>query len=52
MRIGRGKPKAYKPGMHASEKSDIGIVPRKWPNKIRKLMVEALEGRPVANGKL
>jgi hypothetical protein len=25
MRIGRGKRKAYKPGMHASEKSDIGF---------------------------
>jgi hypothetical protein len=51
MRIGRGKRKAYKPGMHAPEKSDIGIVPRKEPNKVRKLTAEALEGRPVANGK-
>ena len=37
--------------MNASEKSDIGIVPRKEPNKIRKLIAEVLEGRLVANGK-
>jgi len=36
--------------MYASEKSDIGIVPEKEPNKIRELVAEALEGRPVANG--
>jgi hypothetical protein len=37
--------------MHASEKSDIGIVPEKEPNKIGKPKAEALEGRLVANGK-
>lgn len=51
MRIGRGKRRANKPGMQASEKSDIGIVPRKGPNKIGEPMAEALEGRLVANGK-
>ena len=51
MRIGRGKRKAYKPGMNVPEKSDIGIVPRNGPNKTRKLVAEVLEGRPVANGK-
>jgi len=37
--------------MNAFEKSDIGIVPKKEPNKIGKPMAEALEERPVANGK-
>jgi hypothetical protein len=37
--------------MHAPEKSDTGIIPRKEPNKIGKLMAEVPEGRPVANGK-
>jgi hypothetical protein len=37
--------------MNASEKSDIGIVPEKEPNKIGRLIAEVLEGRPVANGK-
>jgi hypothetical protein len=37
--------------MNASEKSDIGIVPRKEPNKIGKLIAEVPEGRLVANGK-
>lgn len=49
--MGRGKLKAYKPDMNAPEKSDIGIVPKKEPNKIGKPMAEVLEGRPVANGK-
>ena len=31
--IGRGKRTAYAPGMHAAEKSDIGVVPVKGPNK-------------------
>jgi hypothetical protein len=37
--------------MNAYEKSDIGVVPRKEPNKIGKLIAEVLEGRLVANGK-
>jgi hypothetical protein len=37
--------------MNASEKSDIGIVPEKEPNKIEKSMAEVPEGRLVANGK-
>ena len=28
-----GKADGRKPGMYAAEKSDIGIVPRKGPNK-------------------
>jgi len=31
--IGRGKRTAYKPGMNAAEKSDIGVVLVKEPNK-------------------
>ena len=31
--IGRGKRTAYKPGMNAAEKSDIGIIPAKESNK-------------------
>jgi len=37
--------------MNVSEKSDIGVVPRKEPNKIGKLNTEVPEGRLVANGK-
>jgi hypothetical protein len=37
--------------MYAPEKSDIGIVPEKEPNKIGKPVAEVLEGRLVANGK-
>jgi hypothetical protein len=37
--------------MNASEKSDIGIVPEKEPNKIGRSIAEVLEGRLVANGK-
>ena len=33
MWIGRGKRTAYKPGMHTAEKSDIGVVLVKEPNK-------------------
>ena len=31
--IGRGKRTAYKPGMNTAEKSDIGVVLVKEPNK-------------------
>lgn len=30
-----GKARGRNPDMHAAEKSDIGIVPKKVPNKIR-----------------
>jgi hypothetical protein len=40
-----------KPGMHAMEKSDIGIVPKKGPNNVEVTQTaEALEGRPVTEG--
>lgn len=48
---GRGKPEAYKPGMYTVEKSDIGIVPKKEPNKAdAQSAAEAPEGRPMTKG--
>jgi len=45
-----GKARGRNPGMYAAEKSDIGILPKKVPNKIGRPMAEALEGRPVTKG--
>jgi len=36
--------------MHAAEKSDTGIVPKKALNKAEKAVAEGLEGRPVTEG--
>jgi hypothetical protein len=37
--------------MYAMEKSDIGVVPKKEPNKVEVYSTaEALEGRPVTEG--
>ena len=41
-----GKAQSHKPGMHAAEESDHGIVPMKSPNKTGKPVAEAAEGRP------
>lgn len=49
-RIGQGRPVAAILDMHAAEKSDIGIVPKKVPNKIGRPMAEVPEGRPVTKG--
>jgi hypothetical protein len=38
------------PGAHATEKSDIGVVPEKVPNKIGEPIVEVLEERPMTKG--
>jgi len=32
--VGQGRPVAYNPDKYAAEKSDIGVVPMKVPNKI------------------
>ena len=50
-RAGRsGKVCGRNPDMHAVEKSDIGIVPKKAPNKVGKPMAEVLEGRTMTKG--
>ena len=36
--------------MHVVEKTDIGVVPVKAPNKIVQTMAEVPEGRPVTEG--
>ena len=41
---------AYNPDMHTAEKSDIGIVPMKAPNKVGKPTAEVLEERPDGQG--
>ena len=41
---------AYNPDMYAAEKSDIGIVPVKVPNKVGKPTAEVLEERPDGQG--
>ena len=48
-----GKVCGRNPDMHAAEKSDIGIIPVKEPNNMTcpHVMAEALEGRPVTEGK-
>jgi len=42
-----GKACGHKPGMYAVEKSDIGIVPKKEPNKVEVVRLRRLrrEGR-------
>jgi hypothetical protein len=39
--------------VHVAEKSDIGTVPEKEPNKVMEshIAAEALEGRPMTKGK-
>ena len=46
-----GKACGRKPDVNAMEKSDIGVVPKKEPNKVESdSTAEALEGRPVTEG--
>lgn len=46
-----GKACGHKPDVYAMEKSDIGVVPKKEPNKVEAdSPAEALEGRPVTEG--
>jgi hypothetical protein len=46
-----GKVCGHKPDVYAVEKSDIGVVPKKEPNKVGSdSTAEALEGRPVTEG--
>ena len=42
--------KCRTPSMHANEKSDEAIVPRKRPNKGRQLPAEVVEGRASPKG--
>ena len=48
--VGQGRPVAYNPDMYAAEKSDIGILPVKVPNKVGKPTAEVLEERPDGQG--
>ncbi|MGA1825365.1 MAG: hypothetical protein ACMUIP_11965 [bacterium] len=49
--VGRsGKVCGRNPDMYATEKSDIGVVPKKVPNKTGLPVVEVLEERPVPKG--
>ncbi len=48
--VGQGRPVAYNPDVYAAEKSDIGILPVKVPNKDGKLTAEVLEGRSDGQG--
>ena len=46
-----GKVCGRNPGMYAVEKSDIGVVPKKGPNKVAEIApAEVPEGRPVTEG--
>lgn len=47
---GRERREANDPGMHASGKSDIGVVPLNPPNNARQPAAEVGEGRPVTEG--
>ena len=49
-RVGQERPVAYNPDMYAAEKSDIGILPVKVPNKVGKPTAEVLEERPDGQG--
>lgn len=48
-----GRACGHKPDMYVMEKSDIGVVPKKEPNKVEVFFstAEAPEGRPVTEGK-
>ncbi len=48
--VGQGRPVAYNPDKYAAEKSDIGILPVKVPNKVGKPTAEVLEERPDGQG--
>ena len=46
-----GKACGHKPDVYATEKSDIGVVPKKEPNKVESdSTAGALEERPVTEG--
>ncbi len=46
-----GKACGHKPDMHAVEKSDIGVLPKKGPNNdAENAPAEVQEGRPVTEG--
>ena len=46
-----GKACGLKPGMNATEKSDIGVVPKRESNNVGAFATaEASEGRPVTEG--
>ena len=45
-----GKAKSRTPSMFVGEKSDEVVVPRKRPNKGRKLLAEVVEGRASPKG--